>query len=72
MDDMRRNAEWYADPTPGKAWENMQREDKAKEAERLAAVSALVAKLRQTAANSGFEIIGRIPLRDRKTGKEYR
>ena len=33
---------------------------------------ALVPILRQTAELAGFEIIGRIPLRDKATGKEYR
>lgn len=41
-------------------------------AARLVMVSALVPILRQTAELAGFEIIGRIPLRDKATGKEYR
>lgn len=69
MNDMGRNAEGYADPTPGAAWENIQRADEAK---RLALVSSLIPALRQTAAQYGFDIIGRIPLRDKRTGKEYR
>lgn len=42
------------------------------DAARLVMVSALVPILRQTAELAGFEIIGRIPLRDKATGKEYR
>lgn len=42
------------------------------DAARLVVVSALVPILRQTAELAGFEIIGRIPLRDKATGKEYR
>ena len=57
--DMGRNSEHYSDPTPGTA-------------ARLVMVSALVPVLRQTAELAGFEIIGRIPLRDKETGKEYR
>lgn len=60
------------DPTPGTAWENMRREEKRLDAARLVVVSALVPILRQTAELAGFEIIGRIPLRDKATGKEYR
>lgn len=62
----------YSDPTPGTAWENMRREEKRLDAARLVVVSALVPILRQTAELAGFEIIGRIPLRDKATGKEYR
>lgn len=70
--DMGRNSEHYSDPTPGTAWENMRREEKRLDATRLTVVSALVPILRQTAELAGFEIIGRIPLRDKATGKEYR
>nr|DAP21810.1 MAG TPA: hypothetical protein [Caudoviricetes sp.] len=70
--DMGRNSEHYSDPTPGTAWENMRREEKRLDAARLTVVSALVPILRQTAELAGFEIIGRIPLRDKATGKEYR
>lgn len=70
--DMGRNSEHYSNPTPGTAWENMRREEKRLDAARLVVVSALVPILRQTAELAGFEIIGRIPLRDKMTGKEYR
>lgn len=52
--------------------EDMRREEKRLDAARLVVVSALVPILRQTAELAGFEIIGRIPLRDKTTGKEYR
>ena len=71
-DNMNRNAEHYADPTPGTAMRNIRREEYQKEAARLLQISILVPLLRQIAEWSGFEIIGRIPLRDRETGKEYR
>lgn len=70
--DMGRNSEHYSDPTPGTAWENMRREEKRLDAARRVMASALVPILRQTAELAGFEIIGRIPLRDKATGKEYR
>lgn len=43
------------------------------EVEQLSFFSMLaVPLLRQVAEWAGFEIIGRIPLRDKATGKEYR
>ena len=71
-DNMSRNAEHYSDPTPGTAIRNIRKEEYQKEAARLLQISILVPLLRQIAEWSGFEIIGRIPLRDRTTGKEYR
>lgn len=71
-DSMSRNAEGYPDPTPGAAWSNIQQEERAAESERLARIAEAVPALRQTAARYGFYIIGRIPLRDKRTGKEYR
>ena len=59
-------------PVQFPGWENMRREEKRLDAARLVMVSALVPILRQTAELAGFEIIGRIPLRDKATGKEYR
>ena len=70
-DNMSRNAEHYADPTPGTAMRNIRKEEYQKEA-RLLQISILVPMLRQIAEWSGFDIIGRVPLRDRVTGKEYR
>jgi hypothetical protein len=71
-DNMSRNAEHYADPTPGTAMRNIRKEEYQKEAVRLLQISILVPMLRQIAEWSGFDIIGRIPLRDKATGKEYR
>ena len=51
---------------------NIRKEEYQKEAARLLQISILVPMLRQIAEWSGFDIIGRIPLRDRVTGKEYR
>ena len=69
---MDRNAEGYPDPTAGEAYRNIVREEREADAERLAKISALVPILRATAELAGFDIIGRTPLRDRDTGKEYR
>lgn len=68
-DSMFRNSEHYPDPTAGQAWRNIQAQE---EAERLATVGNLVHALRSLAKESGFEIIGRIPLKHIKTGKEYK
>lgn len=51
---------------------SMQKDERQKEAAKLLQISLLVPLLRQVAEWAGFEIIGRIPLRDKATGKEYR
>ena len=71
-DNMSRNAEHYADPTPYAAFRSMQKDERQNEAAKLLQISLLVPLLRQVAEWAGFEIIGRIPLRDKATGKEYR
>lgn len=67
-----RNAEHYADPTPAAAMKNIRKEERQKDAATMLQISILVPLLRQMANIAGFEIIGRIPLRDKATGKEYR
>lgn len=67
-----RNAEHYADPTPAAAMRNINKDEYHKEAARLDRIGDIVPLLRQMADIAGFEIIGRIPLRDKATGKEYR
>lgn len=70
---MYKNAEGYSDPTPGEAMSNIRRERRQQEtAERLAVISKLIPVLKQTAELAGFEVVGRITLRDKETGKEYR
>lgn len=71
-ENMGRNAEYYADPTPTAALRNISKDERQKEAARLDKIGNLVPVLRQMADIAGFEIIGRIPLRDKATGKEYR
>ncbi|UWG06764.1 MAG: hypothetical protein [Bacteriophage sp.] len=71
-ENMGRNAEHYADPTPTAAMRNICRDEYQKEAARLDRIGDIVPLLRQMANIAGFEIIGRIPLRDKATGKEYR
>ena len=71
-----RNAEGYADPTPGAVLKRIDKEERAQayaeEGERLNRISSLIPILRATAELAGFDIIGRIPLKDKATGKEYR
>ena len=71
-DNMGRNAEHYADPTPAAAMKNIRKEERQKDAATMLQISILVPLLRQVADLAGFEIMGRIPLRDKATGKEYR
>lgn len=64
-ENMGRNAEHYADPTPTAAMRNICRDEYQKEAARLDRIGDIVPLLRQMAGIAGFEIIGRIPLRDK-------
>ena len=57
-----RNKEGYADPTAGAAIHEA--EPKAKK--------NLVSVLKQMIDIAGYEMVGRIVLRDKDTGKEYR
>ena len=70
--DMGRNAEHYSDPTPAAAMKNIRKDERQKDAATLLKISTIVPLLRQMADVAGFEILGRIPLRDKATGKEYR
>lgn len=69
---MDKNSEGYHDPTAGAAWNNMRREERRQEGERLSMISSLIPVMKQTAELAGFEVIGRITLKDKATGKEYR
>ena len=70
---MYKNAEGYSDPTPGEAMSNIRREQRQQEAaERLAVISRLIPVMKQTAELAGFEVVGRITLKDKETGIEFR
>ena len=69
---MEKNSEGYPDPTTGTAWNNMRREERRQENERLSMISSLIPVMKQTAELAGFEVVGRITLRDKETGREYR
>ena len=69
---IEKNGEGYPDPTAGTAWNNMRREERRQETERLNMIGNLIPVMKQTAELAGFEVVGRIVLKDKATGKEYR
>lgn len=50
----------------------MRREERRQETERLNMIGNLIPVMKQTAELAGFEVVGRITLKDKTTGKEYR
>lgn len=69
---MYRNQEGYRDPTSGAALSNIRREERRRDTESLALIGRLIPVMKQTAELAGFEVVGRIILKDKATGKEYR
>lgn len=65
-----KNTEGYTDPTAGTAIHEVQKEERRKEHNE--AVSTLITMLKQIISLAGFELVGRIVLKDKETGKEYR
>lgn len=65
-----KNSEGYPDPTAGMAIQEVQKEEKRKEYN--PAVTTLITMLKQIISLAGFELVGRIVLKDKETGKEYR
>lgn len=65
---LRKNAEGYSDPTAGTAMSNILREEN----EQQRRVASLIKVLKRIIDEEGFELIARIEIRDRKTGREYR
>ena len=52
---------------------NIRKEQRQQEAaERLAVISRIILVMKQTAELAGFEVVGRITLNDKETGREYR
>lgn len=64
----RKNKEGYSDPTAYAAISKIQRD----EIEMQRRVSELVNVLKFIIDKSGFELMARIELRDKRTGKEFR
>lgn len=67
-----KNAEGYHDPTTGEALSNIALEERQKEVARLATISELIPIMKKTAELVGFEVVGRIILLDKETGKKYK
>lgn len=67
-----RNKEGYPDPTAGEAIGTLAKEERREERERNAAVTSLITMIKQIISLAGFELVERIVLRDKETGKEYR
>ena len=65
---MRKNGEGYNDPTAYAALSKVQRE----EIELQRRVSEVINVLKYVIDKSGFELMARIEIRDKKTGKEFR
>ena len=65
---LNKNAEGYVDPTACNAITKVMREEQ----ERLRRVTAVVGILKSAADLAGFDLVNRVVLRDRKTGREYR
>lgn len=69
---MFKNSEGYHDPTAGAAYSAICRKERRQAAERLDAAGNLIGHIRGIASLAGFRIVGRIVLKDKATGKEYR
>lgn len=67
-----KNPEGYSDTTAGKAIENIVREERQQDAERIQTIKTLMSIIRQATDLAGMEIVGRITFRDKSTSKEYR
>ena len=66
--DLHRNKEGYKDPTAYAAMSKILEE----EHEQQRKVSELIGVLKHIIDDAGFDLLERIKIRDRKTGKEYR
>lgn len=65
---LHKNAEGYTDPTAHDAISKVVREEN----ERQRRVSIVIGILKNAADLAGFDLVNRVVLRDRKTGREYR
>lgn len=69
---MEKNSEGYKDPTATEAISNIAKEEHRREIERMAVMSKIIDIIKNMASLVGFEIVGRIVLKDKTTGKEYK
>lgn len=63
-----KNSEGHNDPTVGEAMSNIEAEERRV----LERISALIPIMKKTAELVGFEVVGRIILVDKETGKKYK
>lgn len=67
-DNPKRNSEGYYDPTAYYGLRSVIREENALQGE----VNALIKVLKYIIDKSGFDLVSRIEIRDRRTGKTFR
>lgn len=67
-DNPKRNSEGYSDPTAYLGLRSIIREENALEGE----VNALIKVLKYIIGKSGFELVSRIELKDKKTGRVFK
>ena len=65
---LNKNAEGYSDPTAYNAMSKVMREER----ERYRRVGIVINIIKNVADLAGFDLVSRIALKDRKTGREYR
>ena len=63
-----KNSEGYADPTAGKAFENIAREEE----QRRKAATEIIGLLKSVARVAGFEIVGEITVKDNESGIKFK
>lgn len=66
------NAEGYADTTADEAVGHVTKEEKMKRRETPTNVMQVINMMKAIASVAGFEVVGRIHLKDKVTGKEWR
>ena len=66
--DPRKNSEGYSDPTAYHGLKNATRS----ECEQIRRLTALIGVLKYIIDLAGFDLLSRIEVKDRRTGKEYR
>ena len=65
---LNKNAEGYSDPTAYNAMSKVMREER----ERQRRIGIVINIVKNVADLAGFDLVSRIALKDRKTGREYR
>ena len=65
---IKKNAEGYIDPTAYKAITKVMQE----ESDQQRRINALIGSLKSLIDLAGYDLLNRIEVRDRKTGREYR